>query len=111
MTVLEAAEVYEEINSEEVILISTKHQEPEICSTTSEEPQFAGQRAGKIYQPKILTCEKAEETKDQIRDLPPKNPQPEEQKCRKHSRCHCHLFSLQTSGFFSVAKSNNMGMV
>lgn len=81
-------------------------QESELVSLTEVKAPFPGDRAGKMYIPKVLICEKVEETPDQISELPAKKSQPEEQKCRKHSRCHCHLFSLETSGFFSVAQTN-----
>ena len=62
--------------------------------------------------PKILFCEP--EPADEVPDLPPKRipdedsskPVPakksNESGCRKHSRCHCSLFSKETDGFFAV---------
>ncbi len=91
---------------EDVHVFNNQLLKSERISLSDSNFSFPGDRVGKLYIPKVLICEKVEETPDQISELPIKKSQPEEQKCRKHSRCHCHLFSLETSGFFTVAPTN-----
>ena len=52
--------------------------------------------------PKVLFCEP--EPADVVPDLPKPVPakKSNETGCRKHSRCHCGLFSKETDGFFAV---------
>ncbi len=99
LNIQEAVELIDEIDCEEVHVFGVQLQESELVSLTDVDVPFPGDRAGKMYIPKVLVC-------DQISELPAKKSQPEEQKCRKQSRCHCHLFSLETSGFFTVAPTN-----
>ena len=64
-----------------------------------------------ILAPKILFCEltSPDETDDTLTELtPPKvdanvtKKASNETGCRKHSRCHCNLFSKETDGFFAL---------
>jgi hypothetical protein len=55
----------------------------------------------KVFEAKVLLCE-PEETPDTVPELPAKKPSDSAQSCRKHSRCHCHLFSQETENFFAV---------
>ena len=62
--------------------------------TTAEEPEASvveKQSLKVIKSPavQILTCE-------------PEKPRKSEQRCKKHSRCHCDLLSLETSDFFTI---------
>jgi len=56
----------------------------------------------RIFQPMVLLSEPTETVADTVPELPPKKAAENPQSCRKHSRCHCHLFSKETEGFFSV---------
>ena len=56
----------------------------------------------RVFQPTVLLSEPTETVADTVPELPPKKPSENPQSCRKHSRCHCHLFSKETEGFFAV---------
>jgi hypothetical protein len=66
-----------------------------------------GERVDNIFAPKILFLEPAPEFRetDAVTELPTKTPtqeRPTGSGCKKHSRCHCSLFSKETDGFFAV---------
>jgi hypothetical protein len=78
--------------------------EPAVAEVTEVDQRF--ERLEKVFEAKVLFCEpppsSEAEALDTVPELAAKKPSDSAQSCRKHSRCHCHLFSQETEGFFAV---------
>ena len=63
------------------------------------------EKVDQIFVLKVLFCEPTELV-DTVSELPTKPPTQKSTEnpgsCRKHSRCHCNLFSKETEGFFAL---------
>ena len=91
----------ENIDTEETTPILSISTETDIATLVDIENDL--RNIQQVLSPIVLVCEPTEtESVDKVPELPTKKPKDDAQSCRKHSRCHCHLFSKETDGFFSV---------
>ena len=91
----------ENVDTEETTPILSILTETDIATLVDIENDLSN--VEQVLSPIVLVCEPTEaEAVDEVPELPTKKPKDDAQSCRKHSRCHCHLFSKETDGFFSV---------
>ena len=84
----------EEVEEQTVKTFTEEYLEPELVITVTNTDSEL-RHVCKVTSVKVLQCYPEEPSE-------PEPKQEDKQSCRKHSRCHCNLLSLDTSDFFTI---------